>query len=162
MLRRIIEICTTLETGRWNGNSSTELIEDEPLITPQKSCNLNAGENRESSSPVNTSSNVMRNKNRKRASISQQSSTSESALSSTQKRADSKPSGTANITSVTTLDLGNLEKEKRKSILQQQQDAFLKAVILFKLKFLFIFFYLVRSVSISELHACYAWFRCNR
>lgn len=31
LLRRIMEICTTLETGRWNGKGSTEMLEDDAL-----------------------------------------------------------------------------------------------------------------------------------
>lgn len=29
LLRRVIEICTTLESGKWNGKGSTEIVEDE-------------------------------------------------------------------------------------------------------------------------------------
>lgn len=125
MLRRIVEICTTLENGKWTGNSTTtELIEDESNLSVQKlSNNLNTEESRpsSSSSPISTP-NLLRNKSRKRVSISQQCHSTE-----TQKASDSKPSGTANITSVTSLDLKNLEKEK-KNLLQQQQEAFLKSM----------------------------------
>lgn len=31
MLRRVVEICTTIETGRWNGTASIDMIEDEEL-----------------------------------------------------------------------------------------------------------------------------------
>lgn len=31
MLRRVVEICTTIETGRWNGTASIDMIEDDDL-----------------------------------------------------------------------------------------------------------------------------------
>lgn len=129
MLRRIVEICTTLETGKWIGNATTELIEDESSLVGQKSFSVNAAENRANSgSPVNT----LRNRGRKRTSVLHQGGPVETNLVSgtlsNKKNSDaSKASGTANITSVTTLDLGNLEKEKMRSLIQQHQS-YLKSV----------------------------------
>lgn len=127
LLRRVVEICATLETGKWNGYASTDMIEDEELDLLSLQTSLRQRTTSSCSSECSTPTATKRAR-KKPSGIIKWNSTSVSKLS----KSGNLAGGTANITNIGSLDLADLEKEKMRSLMQQSFfNSLLK--VLFKL-----------------------------
>lgn len=133
LLRRVVEICATLETGKWNGYASTDMIEDEEhdiakatkissiLKRTTSSCSSSG-----CSTPLLTISNTANARRgiRKKPSINKASTTPKPitttlTLTNLNKADKQGACGTANITNIASLDLIELEKEKMRNLMHQ-------------------------------------------
>lgn len=110
LLRRVVEICATLETGKWNGYASIDMIEDDELDL--KTSLLQRTTSSCSSSGCST---PIASKSARKKGIIKSNSTISAKKSSSKNLAG----GTANITNLGSLDLADLEKEKMRNLMQQ-------------------------------------------